>query len=135
MNAVRRAVLLTFVSVLLVAGARGQKTTAQFLPPTGEHVTATPGEGTLFTHFFFAGNGFAPSRTVSVRLTLPDGSERRFRTLEGIENVWLARADGSFELDFVPAQRFPGAQPGHWQALFCGADAPTCQRVDFDIAP
>lgn len=135
MNAARRIAIFALIILALMVALPGKRSSAQLAPLTAEHVTATPAEGTLLTRFSFFGSGFAPNRTVSVRLTIADGSERRFRTPEGIENVWLTRADGSFDLDFMPALRFPGAPAGHWQALFCGADAPTCQRVDLDIAP
>lgn len=105
------------------------------IPATGERVLVTPGEGTTATRFRFTGSGFTPGRTVSVRLTPPDGVERRFMADDGAEVVWLVAPDGSFALDLSPAQRFPGAPAGHWRALFCGFGAPTCQLIDFDVLP
>ena len=99
---------------------------------TSEHVVVTPGEGTLQSSFTFVGMGFTPGRTVSVRITSPDGIERRFLTDDGSELVWLVQPDGTFSLEFVPALRFPGGGPGRWRALFCSFGAPTCQLVDFD---
>jgi hypothetical protein len=106
---------------------------AQPLPPSGERVVVTPGEGTGLTHFTFTGSGYTPGRTVSIRLTAPDGSERRFIAEDGAEVVWLAAPDGAFALEFAPALRFPGTPPGHWRALFCSYAAPTCQLIDFDV--
>jgi hypothetical protein len=97
-----------------------------------ERVVVTPGEGTVTTRYVFTGSGYQPGRTVAVRLTLPDGSERRF-TEDGAEQVWQVQADGTFALDFVPVLRFPGSSPGRWRALFCTFQAPTCQLIEFDV--
>ena len=127
--------LLVFALVLggLLAGAAllGEAS-AQV---SSERVVATPGEGTLQTRFHFAGSGFAPGRTVSVRVYCPDGSERRFINEEGAELVWLVDANGTFTLDLVPGQRFPGCGLGHWRTLFCSQNSPTCQLVEIDVLP
>ena len=120
------ALVLAVWAALLAAG----ETSAQ---PAGEHVVLTPAEGTLTTRFVFVGHNFQPGRTVSVRITTPDGLARRFTTEEGAEMVWLVGADGSFVIEMVPIARFPGALPGRWQALFCSAGSPTCQQIDFEV--
>lgn len=113
------------VSLALTAGAAAQRST--------ERVVVTPGEGTIVTRFLFSGAGYQPGRTVDVRVTPPDGFERRFMD-DGAVQVWQVQADGTFSLDFIPAQRFPGAGPGHWRVLFCTFMAPTCQLIEFDVA-
>jgi hypothetical protein len=103
--------------------------------PGLERVIVTPGEGTLLTRYQFSGSSFPANKTIAVRLYPPDGFERRLATDDGIELVWLAGPDGAFSLEFVPALRFPGAPAGHWRALFCSYNAPTCQLVEFDVLP
>ena len=126
----RRLVLLAAVLVaVLCAGTTHLRASAQ---TTTERVVATPGEGMLQTRFVFTGSGFVPGRTVSVRVLTPEG-ERRFTNEQGVEFVWLVGPDGTFTLDFVPAQHFPGSSPGRWRALFCTHGALTCQLVDFDL--
>jgi hypothetical protein len=124
------------VAVVLAGLATSDGVRAQAPSPTpGERVLVTPGEGGATTRFRFTGSGFAPGRTVSIRLTPPDGVERRFMADDGAEVVWLVGPDGGFALDLSPAQRFPGAPAGHWRALFCAFAAPTCQLIDFDVLP
>ncbi len=129
----RRGIFILLL-VLAVAGAvvTASAVSAQ---PAGEHVVLTPAEGTLTTRFVFVGHNFQPGRTVSVRVTTPDGLVRRFTTEDGAEMVWLVGVDGSFVVELVPIMRFPGALPGRWQALFCSAGSPTCQQIDFDVLP
>ena len=103
-------------------------------PVSAEHVVMTPADGTLSTRFQFAGSGFLPGRNVSVRFIPPDGSERRVRE-EGVEIVWPVQSDGTFSLDVVPGQRFPGASPGRWRVLFCVFGSTTCQQLEFDVQP
>ena len=112
------------ISLTLTGGAAAQR--------SPERVVVTPGEGTIVTRFLFTGAGYQPGRTVDVRVTPPDGSERRFME-DGAVQVWQVQADGTFSLDFIPAVRFPGAGPGRWRALFCTFMAPTCQLIEFDI--
>jgi hypothetical protein len=95
----------------------------------------TPAEGRLNTQLLFSGSGFLPSLTISARFSPPDGLERRIRTEDGAEFVWLVQQDGTFSLDLVPSQRFPGAPAGRWRALFCAFGSPTCQQIEFDLAP
>ena len=128
----RRLVWIVVAAALLAGIMTGGRVAAQISP---ERVVLTPAEGTLQTRFTFTGSGFSPGRTVFVKLILPDGTERRFRTNEGIEIVWPVQPDGNFALDFIPSQRFPDAGPGHWQALFCSVGALTCQHIDFDVHP
>lgn len=97
-----------------------------------ERVVMTPAEGTLATRFLFVGAGFPAGSSVSVRFLPPDGVERRIRE-DGAELVWLVSADGGFGLEVVFGQRFPGAPPGRWRALFCALNAPTCQQLEFDL--
>ena len=132
----RIVLMSTMIAVLLAGLAAIDGVRAQVpLPATGERVLVTPGEGTTATRFRFTGSGFTPGRTVSVRLTPPDGVERRFMADDGAEFVWLVAPDGTFALDLSPAQRFPGAPAGQWRALFCGFGALTCQLIDFDVLP
>jgi hypothetical protein len=63
----------------------------------------------LTTHFVFSGSGFTPGLTVSIRFYPPNSPERRIRTEQGMEVVWPVASDGTFSLDFTPAQQFPGA--------------------------
>ncbi|MGE0544947.1 MAG: hypothetical protein AB7R89_32725 [Dehalococcoidia bacterium] len=100
-----------------------------------EHVQLSPPTGTLATHFVFSGSGFTPGLTVSIRFYPPDAVERRIRTEHGVEVVWPVQPDGTFSLDFVPAQQFPNASPGRWQALFCAFRDRTCQMIEFDVLP
>jgi hypothetical protein len=100
-----------------------------------EHVQLSPPTGTPATHFVFSGSGFTPGLTVSIRFYSPDASERRIRTDQGAEVVWPVQPDGTFSLDFVPGQQFPGASPGRWQALFCAYRDRTCQMIEFDVLP
>jgi hypothetical protein len=100
-----------------------------------EHVQLSPPTGTLTTHFVFSGSGFTPGLTVSIRFYPPDSLERRIRTDQGTEVVWPVQSDGTFSLDFVPAQQFPGALAGRWSALFCGFGDRTCQMIEFDVLP
>ncbi len=100
-----------------------------------QHVELTPAEGTLTTHFTFMGSGFTPGLTVSVRFYPPDVLERRIRTEEGAELVWQVEPNGTFALEFVPAQRFPNAPPGRWYALFCAFGDRTCELIEFDVLP
>jgi hypothetical protein len=99
----------------------------------GERVIMTPAEGTLQTRFQFTGTGFTPGQIVALRVIPADSSERRMRNDAGAELVWLVGADGSFSLDFVPSQHFPGAPPGHWRILFCGLGSLTCQMIELDV--
>ena len=130
----RRGIFILLL-VLAVAGAVATASEVSAAQPAGEHVVLTPAEGTLTTLFVFVGHNFQPGRTVSVRITTPDGAARRFTTEEGAEMVWLVGRDGSFVVELVPSTRFPGALPGHWQVLFCSAGSPTCQQIDFDVLP
>ena len=127
----RRGLLfLTLVFSVLAVLVSASRTGAQ---PAGEHVVLTPAEGTLTTRFVFVGHNFQPGRTVSVRITTPDGLARPFITEDGAEMVWLVGANGSFVVEMVPIARFPGALPGHWQALFCSTGSPTCQQIEFEV--
>jgi hypothetical protein len=124
-------VLVTIVGalcLLLVQGAQAQQA-------AHEHVTMSPAEGTLATPFVFRGTGYQPNVTVSIRFLAPDGLERRMRTGEGAEIVLPVQADGTFLLDVVLAQRFPGAPPGQWRVLFCADESPTCELLEFHVAP
>lgn len=132
MSARRAGTVVVLAAAVLLGLLVSAQVTAQVAT---ERVVMMPADGTLTTRFSFSGSGFTPGRTVSVRVTTPDGTERRFRTDEGVEIVWLVLPDGTFSLEMVPAQRFPGAGPGRWQALFCGFDAATCQLLAFDVAP
>lgn len=132
MSARRAGVIVVLAVAVLLGLVTSGRVVAQI---TAERVVMTPADGTLTTRFLFSGSGFTPGRTVSVRITTPDGVERRFRTDEDIEIVWLVLPDGTFSLEMVPAQRFPGAGPGRWQALFCGFEATTCQLLTFDVSP
>lgn len=125
----RGAVLFWAVAIglALVTGAAAAQVSA-------ERVVVTPGEGTLTTRFQFTGSGYPPGRTVSIRVTLPDGSERRFVSEDGAELVWQTRPDGTFSFDLVP-RSVPGAIPGHWRVLFCTFAAPTCQLIELDVFP
>lgn len=100
-----------------------------------ERVMVTPGEGSVMTRFRFVGAGFPVGRFVSVRITSGEGIERKFTGDDGVELVWIVAADGGFALEFTPITRFPSATPGRWQALFCLTGSPTCQHLDFDVAP
>lgn len=120
-------VAVLFLSALVVPGVAAQS--------RGEHVEMTPADGRLSTQFLFTGTGFRPGLTISARFYSPDGVERRIRTEEGAEFVWLVQQDGTFSLDLVPAQRFPGAPAGRWRVLFCAFGSPTCQQIEFDLAP
>ena len=130
---VRKCVALVALAVAaLVAVALSAAVSAQ---PASEHVVMAPAEGTLQTRFVFTGAGFVPARTISMRITPPDGVERRMRTDVGAELVWVVQADGGFALDFVPSSTFPDAPPGQWRALFCQFGSTTCQQLDFDVLP
>jgi hypothetical protein len=121
------ALVVLLVTALVSSGASAQ---------TGsEHVLLSPPEGTLTSRFVFSGSGFTPGLTVSIRFYPPDAAERRIRTDQGAEVVWVVEPDGTFSLDFVPAQQFPGASPGRWRALFCAYRDRTCQMIEFDVLP
>lgn len=120
------------MALLLALGPVRSSIQAQ--APT-ERVIVTPGEGSMLTRYRFVGTGFPVGRLVAVRITSGEGIERKLTGDDGVELVWIVAADGGFALEFTPGTRFPGAAPGRWQALFCPAGSPTCQHLDFDVAP
>jgi hypothetical protein len=124
------ALLIGCVALAAISGA-ASPAAAQ---TNGERVAVAPGEGTLQTRFRFTGSGYQPGRSVTIRVTPPDNVERRIRGEDGVELVWVTAADGSFQLDLVPGDRFPGTPGGRWRVLFCTAGASTCQQVEIDIA-
>lgn len=131
MSARRAVAALVVLAVLSAAVFTG----AAAVQASDEHVELTPAVATLQTRLVFTGSGYAPGLTISARFFPPDGAERRIRTPEGAEIVWPVQADGTFSMDLVPAQRFPGAAAGRWRALFCAFGATTCQQIEFDLAP
>ena len=132
---VSRRAIISIIAVLGVLLGGDMLAHPAWAQSASERVVVTPGDGTLQTRFHFTGTGFVPGRTVSVIIMTPDGVEHRFLADDGAEVVWMVQSDGSFALELIPGQRFPGTGPGRWRALFCSFAAPTCQLVDFDVTP
>lgn len=126
---------LAYLLIAVTLGTIGIVTRDIHAQALAERVIVTPGEGTVLTRYRFVGSGFPVGRFVSVRITSGEGIERKLTGDDGVELVWVVAADGGFALEFTPSARFPGAAPGRWQALFCLTGSPTCQHLEFDVAP
>ena len=86
----RVCALVVAVAVLAGIGLTAGRAHAQV---SGERVIVTPGEGNPTSRFLFTGSGYIPGRYVTVRVLMPDGTERRLTTEDNAELVWLVCTD------------------------------------------